>query len=191
MKGVSAPARGLSLIEVLITIVVVGFGLLGIAGLQARMHLAEMEAHQRAHATMLLREMADRLHANGKNSLGYVTAQPLGTGSAPSDCAVLAGAALDLCEWNNALLGASETLDGNQVGAMIGARGCVELLDASMPRTFHVAVAWQGLNDTVAVQASTCGAGSYGDDTKRRVIVAPVVIACLQNDPASGSCETP
>lgn len=179
------------MIEVLITMALMAFGLLGLAGLQARMHVAEMEAHQRAHATMLLREMTSRLHASGKNALTYVTAQPLGTGSSVSDCSGLNGASFDLCEWSNALLGAGETLDGSKVGAVIGARGCIELIQANMPREFQVAVAWQGLNDTVAQQASVCGSGSYGDETKRRVIVAPVVIACLQNDPATGACVTP
>ena len=191
MRSVIAPARGLSMIEVLITMALMAFGLLGLAAVQARMHVAEMEAHQRAHATMLLREMTSRLHANGKDALSYVTAQPLGTGSTVSDCSGLNEASLDLCEWNNALLGAREVLNGSAVGAVIGARGCVELIEAAMPRVFRVAVAWQGLNDTVAQQASACGAGSYGDETKRRVIVSPVVIACLQNDPATGTCVTP
>jgi type IV pilus assembly protein PilV len=179
------------MIEVLITMALMAFGLLGIAALQARMHVAEMEAHQRAHATMLLREMTSRLHANGKNALSYVTAQPLGTGASVSDCSGLTEAGLDLCEWSNALLGASEVLDGSEVGAVLGARGCIELIEPAMPRVFRVAVAWQGLNDTVVPQASVCGAGSYGEETKRRVIAAPVVIACLQNNPATGTCVTP
>ena len=45
-------ARGNTMIEVLITIVITGVGLLGVAGVQARMHLAEMEAYQRAQATI-------------------------------------------------------------------------------------------------------------------------------------------
>ena len=49
----SRSERGVTMIEVLITIVISSFGLLAIASLQARMHLSEMEAYQRAQATVL------------------------------------------------------------------------------------------------------------------------------------------
>lgn len=183
--------HGLSMIEVLITLVILAFGLLGVAGLHARMHAAEMEAYQRSQATMLLRDMTDRIHANGKNAATYVTTDALGTGGTRSDCSALAGAAFDKCEWHNALLGVSETLGTSSVGSMIGARGCVEMVSAAMPRMFRVSVAWQGLNSTATAQASTCGRDLYGDEKKRRVIVADVVIACLENDPTTGVCVTP
>ena len=186
-----ARETGFSMLEVLITLLILAFGLLGVAGLQARMQVAEMEAYQRAQATMLLRDMSDRLHANRKNAVSYVTPAPLGAGKPVSDCSALTGPALDLCEWNSALLGVSESLNNAKVGAMIDARGCVEMLSATMPRVFRVAVAWQGLNGTAAPQASACGAGQYGNEQQRRVIVSTVVIACLQNDPASGLCVTP
>ena len=179
------------MLEVLITILILALGLLGVAGLQARMHVAEMEAYQRAQATMLVRDMSDRLHANRRDATSYVTTDPLGAGKPVTDCSALTGAALDLCEWNSALLGTSESLSNVKVGAMIDARGCVELVSAAMPRVLRVAVAWQGLNGTVASQASACGSGLYGNEQQRRVIVSNVVIACLQNDPATGACVTP
>jgi hypothetical protein len=55
-----------------------------------------------------------------------------------------------------------------------------------------VAVAWQGLQPTLAPAATTCGSGSYGsDDRYRRALVARIVIGCLQNDPTTGLCVTP
>ncbi|MDB5928006.1 MAG: type pilus modification protein PilV [Betaproteobacteria bacterium] len=180
---------GMTMLEVLITIVIVAFGLLGVAGLQARMHVAETEAYQRAQATMLLRYMTDRINANRKNGMSYVTASALG--GALQDCSGLSGGALDLCEWNNLLAGASETKGGQSVGGMIAARGCVFNTVASMPRQFTVAVVWQGLSPTVASSATTCGSGTYADDKTRRAMVAPITIGCLQNDPNTGLCVTP
>ncbi len=182
--------RGVTMLEVLVAILVLTFGLLGLAGLQGRAQLADTEAYSRAQAIVLLQDMVDRINANRKNSMSYVTAAPLGTGNPVQNCAGMTGAALDTCEWNNALLGASETLGGQTVGAMVGARGCVANTIAAMPREFLVAVAWQGMNATVEPAATTCGQGLYPIST-RRAIVARVIIGCLQNDPATGLCVTP
>jgi len=184
--------RGFTMLEVLVTIVILAMGLLGVAGLQARMQVAEMESYQRAQAIVLLGDMVTRINANRKNATSYVTATPQGTGNAVADCSGLTDrAALDLCAWNNALLGANETTGTQTIGAMIGARGCIANTVATMPRQFVVAVVWQGLSPTVAPGATTCGQGSYGNDAARRAIVANVMIGCLQNDPATGLCTTP
>lgn len=183
--------RGVTMLEVLITIVISAFALLGIAGLQARMQVSEMEASQRAQATVLLRHITDRINANRKNAMSYVTATPVGTDNGVQDCAGLGGAALDLCEWNNLLAGAAETYSGQHMGAMIGARGCVINTDPVMPRKFTVAVVWQGLMPSVAPESTACGSDAYGDDRTRRAIVAPIVVACLQNDVNTGLCVTP
>ena len=179
------------MIEVLLTIVILAIGLLGIGGLQARMHLASVEAYQRAQAILLLQDMVDRINANRKNSTGYVTGAPLGTGNSQQDCTGLTSAALDQCEWNNALLGASESAGGQSVGAMIAARGCVTNTVATMPRQFLVAVVWQGMNPTHAPDATSCGQGLYNDEATRRAVVATVTLGCLQNDPTTGLCVTP
>lgn len=183
--------RGTTMIEVLIAIVISAFGLLGVASLQARMHVAEMEASQRAQATVLLRHITDRINANRKNAMSYVTQAPVGADNGVQDCAGLSAAALDLCEWNNLLAGAAETYAGRRMGAMVGARGCVVNTDPVMPRRFTVAVVWQGLTPTVSPSSTPCANTSYGDDRTRRAIVAPIVVACLQNDVATGLCVTP
>ena len=182
---------GVTMIEVLITIVISAFGLLGVAALQARMQVSELEAAQRAQATVLLRHITDRINANRTNAMSYVTPTPVGSGSGVKDCSGLAGAALDLCEWNNLLEGAAETSGAARMGAMIGARGCVINTDPVMPRRFTVAIVWQGLTATAAPGGTACGAGLYGDERRRRAIVAPLVVACLQNDLNTGACVTP
>ena len=180
---------GTSMIEVLISIVIVVLGLLGLAGLQSRAQLAEAESFQRAQAIVLLQDMVDRINSNRKNALSYET-PGVGTGGGEGNCAALNGAALDLCEWHNALLGASESAGGLKVGAMIGARGCVEETVAVMPRQYMVSVVWQGVTNTKA-PGTTCGSGLYGDEKTRRALTATVTVGCLQNDPASGLCIFP
>lgn len=186
-----APRRaqaGTTMMEVLVSIIIVVLGLLGLAGLQSQAALSEMEAFQRAQAVVLLQDMVDRINANRRQSIEYVTAG-VGTGEDVEDCSGAATvAARDLCEWSNALLGAAEASAGLSVGAMVGARGCVTAISATMPRQFMVSVVWQGLRPTAEPQITACGQGEYGANGLRRAITSTIVIGCLQNDPASGAC---
>lgn len=184
--------RGTSMIEVLVSIVIVVLGLLGLAGLQSHATLAEMESFQRAQAILLLQDMVDRLNANRLNHLEYVTPSPVGTDEGYKDCSIPPTVSQrDLCEWNNALVGAAESnVGGTRVGAMIGARGCVQNTVIAMPRQFVVSVVWQGVTPTKA-PSTACGSGLYGDEATRRAITTTITIGCLQNDPASGLCTFP
>jgi type IV pilus assembly protein PilV len=182
---------GTTMMEVLVSVVIVVIGLLGLAGLQSRAGVAEMEAFQRAQAMVLLQDMTDRINANRKNAMSYVTGAPLGTGNSVASCAGMSDAERDHCERQNALLGAAESSGGLKVGAMIGARGCVTVIEPAMPREFQIAVVWQGIVPTAAPGATACGAGEYGDEKTRRAVTANVKIGCLQNNLATGVCVTP
>jgi type IV pilus assembly protein PilV len=178
--------RGTTMLEVLVTILILAFGMLGLAGLQAKIHLAEMEAYQRAQAVVLLSDMVERINANRANAATYVTgtASPLGTGDTQSiTCPTATGAARDQCEWSNALKGAAETASGARVGAMIGARGCIAQLQAPntnsgvcTPGIYQVTVVWQGLNATKAPSLACASASSYGSTALRRAIAVNVSV---------------
>ena len=183
--------RGFSLIEILITIVILMVGLLGLAGLQGRALTSQMESYQRSQALILLKDMGDRIGANRSNAAAYitnasgVTPVPRGTGyngSSLQDCSGMSGSNLDLCEWHNALLGSAEVQSGvGNVGAMVGARGCVYQFTApasGVAARYMVAVAWQGLNRTKAPEID-CGEDAYGNDALRRVVTLPITIADL------------
>lgn len=169
------------MIEVLITIVIVAFGLLGLAAFQLRAQTVELESFQRAQAIVLLSDMAARIQANRNNAASYVSTS-LGTGAA--DCSTSGGtAAGDQCEWSNLLKGLAEQGSNGGIGAMIGARGCITQIQAPNPAAgvcapgiYQISVAWQGMSPTV-VPENSCGAGSYGsNDALRRVIATQVVI---------------
>lgn len=187
-----ADQSGATMIEVLVSIVITVFGLLALAGLQTRMNAAVLESFQRSQALSLLQDITERMQANLAQDTSYMVAS-LGTGDAqPADCSTVANPAnpsyralVDLCEWSNALKGAAETSeDGTtNMGAMIGARGCVEQLQPAnpapnicQPATYRVTIAWQGLSATVA-PTSACGKDLYGtDDSLRRAISSRVII---------------
>ena len=177
--------HGTSLIEVLVTLVILAFGLLGVAALQGKMSLAQMESYQRSQAVMALTEMTERIEANYTQAANYLNAGTIGTGDAqPASCTALAvGPQRDLCEWSNLLKGASEQQAAAKVGGMVGAVGCITQLQAYNPALgvcsagiYQVSVAWQGLNPTTT-PALACGQGSYGaNDAYRRVIAATVTV---------------
>jgi type IV pilus assembly protein PilV len=183
--------RGTTLLEVLVTMLILAFGMLGLAGLQAKMHVAEMESYQRAQAIVLLSDMVERINANRDDAVNYVTgtASPLGTdGTPPASCAATAiGVARDKCEWTNALKGAAETTGTSSIGAMIGARGCIERLQirdpspgVCRPGVYRVTVVWQGLNPSAAPSLACASASSYGStDALRRAIAANVTVGLM------------
>ena len=67
---------GLSLIEILVTVVVLSVGLLGIAGMQAFGMRYSHDSYARSQATMLANELIERMHANpdGVSNGDYKTA---------------------------------------------------------------------------------------------------------------------
>lgn len=181
---------GFSLIEVLITIVILMIGLLGLAGLQGRALTSQLESYQRSQALILLKDMESRINANRKNAADYVTEPEtaLGVGA---ECPAVASsvASVDKNEWCNALVGAAEVQSGvSAAGTMIGARGCIYQIasPASGVATPYLAVvAWQGLNNTkapditTATSAGKCGEGQYGNESLHRVVTLPISIADL------------
>lgn len=197
MRGLTprhAAARGHSLVEVLVTLVITSYGVLGLTGLMNGMQMVETEGFERSQALVLLADMAERIGTGNPQTAAAAAAyadphaaglaSPAGTGdSQPPDCGTVAvGGARDVCEWSNALKGAAEKLAGNRIGAISGARGCIELLDAPdptpgvcKPATFRVTVAWQGLLDSAA-PANACGMNLYGKAGARRVLAQQVTV---------------
>jgi len=177
---------GTSLIEVLITVVIVAIGLLGLAGMQSRLQSSDMESYQRAQALVLLEDMANRIATNRANAADYVTGggSPFGVGmTCPTTTATRQQ--IDALQWCNVLQGAAELSSGNaKSGAMIGARGCVEALPNN---EYLVTVAWQGMTPISSPPASVaCGQNQYDDATAgctgdrcRRVVTTIVRIASL------------
>jgi type IV pilus assembly protein PilV len=187
MKAVRAKATlgfpiqtGFSLLEALVTVVILAFGMLGLAGLEARIQIASTESLQRSQAVLIMQDMVNRISANRPNAAAYVTAAPLGTGDAePATCTGLTGVALDQCEWSLELKGASEQQagSGSYIGAMTGARGCIEQV-GNNPPLFRVSVAWQGMAQ-LSTSSLACGQNQYGADSFRRAIAGYVPVACL------------
>lgn len=179
--------RGFSMIEVLVSLFVLLVGLLGAAGMMLQSQRAEFESYQRVQAMLILQDMVSRINANRYVAPCYAvtdgaTGTPfLGVDSTiatPSCTTALVPAAnsaqigtavADLSQWSALLTGSAETSGNNNVGAMIGARGCISRDPAT--NAYLISVAWQGLGNTLAPPAGLpCAADRFDDDARRRVI---------------------
>jgi len=187
-------SRGFSMLEVLISLLITVFGLLGLVGMQAIAHQTELESYQRAQALILMNDIVERLNTNrgsaacfaitdsstGTPYLGTAGANHAGTpdcSSGYTNTQTKALADAGMLEWDQMLKGAAEISGSNaQVGAMVGARGCVSFNAAT--NTYTVAVAWQGTTRTFSPVVN-CANGLYGDETQRRVVWTTVRIATL------------
>jgi len=176
-----AAQRGFSMIEILITLVVVAFGLLGLASFTTRATALGVEATQRARAATLLADMGNRIAANRPKATDYVKAAALGatlndaTYCAPAVTTTLA--ARDLCEWNNLLAGSADAQSDGTADALTF-RGCITRPVASDP-VFIVTIAWAA-NVPGVPPADACATGAFGnDDAFRRILRTQVRVPAL------------
>jgi type IV pilus assembly protein PilV len=182
---------GATLIEILVSLVILMVGLLGLVGVMIQSQRAQLESYQRVQALMLVQEMAARMSANKVVASCYVLAAPIGTGntttpaasscvSATATASEKAQFAQDLVDWKDLLIGSSETdaSGATNIGAVLGARGCIESAGTD---TYLITVAWQGSVATTAPPAGlTCGTGQYGsDDSLRRAVGITVQLVVL------------
>jgi type IV pilus assembly protein PilV len=185
---------GFTLIEVLVTLVVITLGLLGLAALQGHALKAEAEAYYRVQATLLLEDMQDRLNTNRRVPGCFVATYGKGVATANLSCTAGSdGDARNSAQsamqgWNNLLLGVTEKIGSTSVGTLPDARGCV--IQEGVTNLYYIAVAWQGISETAAPvepsdssaslkSAIACGVNQYGNESARRVIWVPVRIADL------------
>ena len=176
--------QGFTLIEVLVSILILAVGLMGLAGMNSRILTGQFEAYQRAQASLLVQDMVNRIRANPTAArAGAYDGQELGLVEVACDEASAAhSAAKDLACWNESLRGVSvsDSTDTLRLGSIVGARGCIENLSGSATSevVMRVTLAWQGLTPTLA-PPEACGAGEYGDDALRRTVSVDVSLAYL------------
>ncbi|MCY1280801.1 type IV pilus modification protein PilV [compost metagenome] len=175
---------GFTLVEILVTLLILAVGLLGMAGLNARVLNGQFEAYQRSQALRLVEDMASRIRNNPKAARNGDYGSTTVYGVTEQDCGTGYSVNYDRCTWSEALRGVGVNSEGGaqQLGSIIGARGCIENISGPVTNkqaVVRVTVAWQGVSPSVA-PSSSCGAGAYGaDDSYRRTVSVDVVLAFL------------
>ena len=115
MDSLGMDSQGFTFIEVLITVVILGVGLLGLAAMESISVRRSHDAYLRSQAIMQAQEMADRMHANpagvaagGYNNIGATIVSPptcldrtstTVAAAASTDCSPAQIANFDANEW--------------------------------------------------------------------------------------------
>lgn len=93
-----SPQSGLSMVEILVTLTIVAFGLLGLLGLQARALTFQKDSFDRKSAAELVAQLAERMRANhlgfteGDYDLSF-------TAAAPNPVLINECATITACTW--------------------------------------------------------------------------------------------
>lgn len=129
--------RGISLLEILVSLAVVSLGLLGIGALQVTGLKSNRDAFFYSQAALLANDLAERVRANPSAAASYVMAMA-SSHSATKDCetnrcSAAEMAHFDLNKWTAALV--------SQLGS---AAGAVQLT-AGTPNRLQVTLRWQGM----------------------------------------------
>jgi type IV pilus assembly protein PilV len=176
----SSAATGSSLIEVMIAMLLFGVALQGLGAAQLAAKFNLDIAQQRSIATLLGRDMAEKIQANHGQLAGY--AQAIARTSPPetapdcvaSSCSAAELALYDVYEWKQLLAGPAQSDVGegslHYSGGLASPSACIE----QDGQTVRVVLAWWGRRSLPNPAGSPCGeeSGLYGPNNEhRRVIV--------------------
>lgn len=155
---------GVTLIEVLVAVLVLAIGMIGTVGLQGVAKYGNFEALQRTQAVLIARDIAERMSANRQlNTLDdYIgTYNGKSFSSSPKSClgSTANCSPAELADWDTyqfdlAILGVSQVIDGKNVGNMVDAVGCIFVNGGEVT----VAISWQGKPLAKAVDTSNANA---------------------------------
>jgi type IV pilus assembly protein PilV len=135
MKCKQRRQSGFSLVEVLITLVIMSVGMLGIAGLYVQSMQAGRTSMFRHHAVTLAGDVADRIRANPTADIAYTAAVGVNNNCVLGgiDCTPAQMAANDILLWKNQ---AANTLPGGDVTIALTPEA------GPVPPTYQITVSW-------------------------------------------------
>ena len=203
--GLRASARGISLIEVLVSLVILSLGVLAVVALQMIAKRNNADAGQRTVAAQLAYDMIERMRANstptsllnyqtgsaplGRASLGTTAPTPnCGTSDGSVQCTEPQLVAYDMWTFERALDGASEQAGGSNAGGLVSPTACITGPSAGGDGTYTVTIVWRGTVELPPDATVTCGLdpqadgtllyskGATADNLFRRAVSMPVYI---------------
>ena len=185
--------QGVTLIEVLVTLVIISIGILGTASLQVVSKRANFAAVQRTSAAHLANDYLERMRGNRSALESYLVDDTLGgesLGATPAkdctadgvSCANSELASYDQWQWEQQLDGAMERIGTANAGGLLEPSACVVGPAGGIDGVYEVAIAWRGGTEHVNPTIHDCGedAAKYGDANQFRHVL--VMQTYIDND---------
>ena len=174
---------GFTLIEVLVTFLLLEIGLLGLGALQLNTMNNSFETYQRALVASIVEDMAARIRMNAQAAMAgeYFLAPPsdlsCGGYANTAESPAPPPSQYDLCEWHALIKGLSTAADDTSVEAPLGAVGCIDRLSGggSNELWIRVSVAWIGITPQTQTPFDG-GANGLVDEAYRRVVFRDVAV---------------
>jgi type IV pilus assembly protein PilV len=167
MKALGRMARGFTLLEVLVALIILSIGLLGVGALTLNSMKANDSSAMNTQAAILANSIVDNMRANKAAATtspsGYAIAigapaPTPGSTCAASNCSAAGLAQEDLCTWKSALANA-KTLPSGDGGISVVSTGTGPGGDLT---TVTVTIVW---DDSRAISAFTSSSSSSGSGT--------------------------
>lgn len=142
--------EGFSLIEVMVSLVILVIGLVGIFNLHVVAKRGSFESFQQTQASYYANDIINRMKLNRGEIARYSGAYSGAPSAAGKECK---GSAIcnpvelvawDLYEWRASFVGTAETVGGKNVGGLDTPTGCISVTD----NTVTVVMAWRGIRET-------------------------------------------
>jgi len=142
---------GMTLIEVLVSLVILVTGIFGAVAMQASAKKGSFDAMQRSVASALAQDIIERMRSNNSDVFtlesyegaygAALNAVPvIRCNSAAASCSSSQMVINDLYEWEVKLVGADVTVGGKNAGGLVGATGCISHNNNEVT----VVISWQG-----------------------------------------------
>jgi type IV pilus assembly protein PilV len=184
-QSLKSSLHGFSMVEVMITLLVVSVALLSSVSLQVLSKRSNYDAAQRTTAAHLAEDLLERMRNNPTALIDYITAGNLGNGSRGGlpatncgdpliECTAAELATFDMWHWEQLLDGSFEVSGGESVGGLVTPTACINGPGFGGNGVYSIAIAWRGMTELTNPVIDNCGAGSgnYGaNDVNRRIMV--------------------
>jgi type IV pilus assembly protein PilV len=157
---------GFSLLELLITLVILSIGLLGLGLMQTTGLGLTKTAYSRTQAMMLASDIADRIRANEASAANYVGNSAAGTAGCTSGtlCLGPAMAASDMADWSNRLVLELPGGTGQILDPSVAAAACPGNAATTVgPGFMRVLIKWNEAYSAAGTATNLTGGETSGD----------------------------
>jgi type IV pilus assembly protein PilV len=181
----SSKGNGFSLIEVMVSLVILVIGLIGIFNLHIVAKQGSFESFQQTQASYYANDIVNRMRMNRPELVNYAGTYT-GASAAPSKacdvaiggnsiCSRIETRLWDLYQWQQLFLGDNEKVAGDRVGGLDSATACIDVsgMNVTVVMTWRgISVSSDGLSDASSF-AKSCGTSN---DRRRALIINTAIM---------------